>query len=90
MWPKLEHYGIRGVANDWSSSYLSIRQQYAKIGNKNSHTEPILQGVPQGSILGHLLFLTYINDLNKCTLREEIFAGRKFREFREFWPNSRK
>jgi hypothetical protein len=60
---KLNHYGIRSVANDWLASYLHDRSQYCTLNNKFSTTSNIVCGIPQGSILGQILFLIYINDL---------------------------
>ena len=73
---KLNNYGIRGIALSWLKSYLSDRQQFVCIDGHNSSMCNIRCGVPQGSILGPLLFLIYVNDLmnSSSILKFVMFA----------------
>ena len=60
---KLKFYGVSGISLKWFESYLSQRAQYVEIDGHRSKNKNMKSGVPQGSILGPLLFLIYVNDL---------------------------
>jgi len=69
---KLQNYGIRGIAYQWFKSYLCSRQQYTVINNVSSCLTNVPCGVPQGSTLGPLLFLLYVNDICRVLPGENV------------------
>ncbi len=64
---KFEHYGVNGISLKLIESYLTNRKQYVEINGSNSDMLSLTTGVPQGSILGTLLFIIYVNDIAQAS-----------------------
>ena len=70
---KLERYGISGCTKNWFRSYLKDRKQIVSILGFESNQRILSHGVPQGSVLGPLLFLLYINDFHRAIKSSTVF-----------------
>ena len=73
---KLEHYGIKGCLLNWIEAFLVGRTQSVVVDGARSNEEPVVSGVPQGTVLGPLMFLLYINDMPS-----QVHAGTRCRLF---------
>ena len=69
---KLEYYGVKNISKNWFSSYLNNRIQFVTINTERSSNTLVAHGIPQGSVLGPLLFLQIINDMHKTIINETL------------------
>jgi exonuclease III len=69
---KLKSYGVKGLAFNWFADYLFQRSQVVKLGQELSAPCSLVCGIPQGSILGPILFLLFFNDFEKCLSHSQL------------------
>ena len=80
---KLRSYGINGNVLKWIEAFLRDRTQVVKVNGEESFSAPVLSGIPQGSVLGPLLFVIYINDLPDCISSDSFLFADDTKIFRE-------
>ena len=71
---KLEAHEVRGISNNWYKSYLLNRKQFVEVHGQSSHWANITTGFPQGSVLGPLFFLAYINDIANAVQFSQVYV----------------
>ena len=86
---KLEAYGIDGSLLSWISSFLMGRTQKVSVNGSLSSSKPVLSGIPQGSVLGPLLFVIYINDLPDKLCSSSLMFADNTKVFREICSEKR-
>ena len=69
---KMKAYGIRGMTMKWFTNYLFNRSPIYEVEGQRSEPQPLACGVPQGSILGPLMFFTYFNDFESCLKHSKV------------------